>query len=166
MEKLKVNMSAPWITFVHEVEALFEQDADVHVRYDSETNELKLLVDAGDKADALSQLLPTEKVFGNVTLKIEVVSANKLLEGLDLLEVAFRGNPALAYTYQANTPLGHVEYAVFQNKVVQFFNDQLDDVNGLKSTLYQEIAKDVFETTGVFYCTDTPGVSKPLGEWP
>lgn len=167
MEKLtKVNLSAPWITFVHEVEALFAEDPEVHVQFDGESNELKLMVDSGDKADALTQLLPTEKVFGNVTLKISVVPANKLLQGVDLFETAFRGNPALAYTYRADIPLGHLEYAVFQKKVVQFFNDQLDSPNGLKSMLFEDIAKDVFETDGIFFSTATNGVGKPLGEWP
>lgn len=168
MEKLeKVNLSAPWITFVHEVEALFENDSEVNVRFDSEKNELKLMVASGDKADALTQLLPAEKNFGSVTLKIAVVPANNLLQGVGLIEAAFRGNPALAYTFEADTPMGHMEYAVFSKKVVQFFNDQLDDISGNKSTLYQDIAKDVFETSGVFFCTDSDQrVGKPLGEWP
>jgi hypothetical protein len=57
---------------------------------------------------------------------------------------------------------------VFEKKVVQFFNDQLDDINGNKSTLYQDIAKDVFEKhEGVYFCTAADGkLSKPLGEWP
>ncbi len=32
--------------------------------------------------------------------------------------------------------------------------NQLDDINGYKSTLYQDIAKDMLgEKDGVFYCT-------------
>lgn len=164
---LKVNLSSPWVTFVNEVKALFEEDDEIHIHYDGENNELKLLVDSGDKADALSKLLPTEKQFGNVTLKIIVIPANKDLQAVDLFEIAFRGNPALAYTFAADTPLGHAEYAIFKKQVVQFFNDQLDDVRGIKSTLYQDIAKDVFEGSGVFFCTDAPDfLGKPLGEWP
>ena len=64
-----------------------------------------------------------------------------------------------------------ITYVVFVNEVVQYFNDDLGDVYGQCSTLYQEIAKDVFgETEGVFFCTDVEepvyALGKPLGEWP
>ena len=59
-------------------------------------------------------------------------------------------------------------YVVFKNRVVQFFNDNLNDIYGNISTLYQEIASDVFkEISGVNYCTDIEErVGAPLGEWP
>ena len=86
----------------------------------------------------------------------------------ELFNKAFDGNGALAYTASYDNPLGHFTYIIFGKKVVQFFNDQLDDINGNKSMLYQDIAKDVFgDEHNVFYCTDANGnLSKPLGEWP
>jgi len=44
----------------------------------------------------------------------------------------------------------------------------LNDIYGNTSTLYQDIAAEVFEDQpGIFYCTDIEGkVGKPLGEWP
>ena len=45
-------------------------------------------------------------------------------------------------------------YVVLKKEVVQFFNDNLNDIHGLETTLYQTIAKDVFDGTGVFFCTD------------
>jgi hypothetical protein len=164
----KVNLSAPWMTFVHEVQALFDEDEDVKIVYDDSEYDLKLYVEDARKADALTQLLPTEKKFGNVTLKIAVVSADGEESPAQLFEDAFRGNPALEYLYTAQTPFGEIDYAVMKNRVVQFFNDQLDDINGLKSTLYQEIARDVFgQDKGVFFCTAAPKhLEKPLGEWP
>lgn len=48
-------------------------------------------------------------------------------------------------------------FIVFQNKVVQYWNDDLGDINGNCSTLYQTVAKDVFgDVEGIFFCTDTP----------
>ena len=87
---------------------------------------------------------------------------------LELFQKAFSGNPALSYTASYNTPFGHVTYIVFQNKVVQFFNDQMNDINGNKNTLLQDIAPEVFGTEhAVYYCTEAPvKLSKPLGEWP
>ena len=46
---------------------------------------------------------------------------------------------------------------VFQNKVVQYFSDNMQDINGFTSTLYQEIAKELFGVDGgLYFCTDLP----------
>lgn len=164
-----MKLSAPWVNFYRELEALFVQDPEVKVVYEEENNEVKLFVDNARKADALTQLFPAEKEFGNVTLKITVIPANNAdVSKADLLAEAFDGNPALSYIQHVDAVLGSFDYAVFQNKVVQYFNDDLSDINGLRSTLYQDIAKDVFgEDAGVFFCTEAPAsLSKPLGEWP
>jgi len=163
-----VKLSPPWITFVNEVKALFADDYDVKVLYDENDYSLKLYVEDSRKADALTQLLPESKEFGNVKLTITVVPANTEKTVVDLFNDAFIGNPAVSFTQSFDTPFGTVNYVVFQNKVVQFFNDQMDDINGNKSMLFEQIAKDVFGTDKkVFFCTDAKGsLAKPLGEWP
>lgn len=48
-------------------------------------------------------------------------------------------------------------YVVFEKEVVQYWNDNLADYNGLTSTLYQDLAKEIFEDAnldGVYFCTD------------
>ena len=167
MENMK--LSAPWVTFVHELEALFAEDPEVKVTYSDETNVVKLYVSDSDKAAALEKLIPAEKKFGNVTVKVEVIPPNiEEMSSEDLFIKAFRGNSALSFTASYDNPLGHLTYIVFEKKVVQFFNDQLDDINGNKSMLLQDIASDVFgDGHAVFYCTDADrSLSKPLGEWP
>jgi len=48
-------------------------------------------------------------------------------------------------------------YVLFKNKVVQYFIDNIGDYNGMKSTLYEDIARDIFEDVdGVFFCTALP----------
>lgn len=165
-----MKLSSPWVEFYHEIEALFAQDPEVKVVYEEENNEVKLFVENARKAEALTQLLPVEKTFGNVTLKVTVVPANDVtISKADLLAEAFDGNPALSYVQHVDAVIGSFDYAVFQNKVVQFFNDNLSDINGNKSTLYEDIAKDVFGAeAGVFFCTEAGSheLAKPLGEWP
>ena len=165
-----MKISSPWVRFYRELEALFAQDEEVRVAYDEEKNVVSLYVDNGRKADALAKLLPSEKTFGNVTLKIEVVPANAANseDKTVLLQEAFYGNPALRYVLPVDCPIGHFDYAIFENKVVQFFNDNLADPNGLCSTLYEDIARDVFEDAGMYFCTETRDakLGKPLGEWP
>jgi hypothetical protein len=167
MEDMK--LSAPWITFVHELEALFSEDLEVKVKYDETNNTVKLYVADSDKAMALEKLIPAKKDFGNVSIAISVIPPNvEEMTKEDLFNKAFRGNPAVSFTASYDNPLGHLTYIVFEKKVVQFFNDQLDDINGNKSMLFQEIAYDVFGSDhAVFYCTDADrNLSKPLGEWP
>ena len=163
-----LKLSAPWVTYVHELTALFEQDPEVKIQYNENQNEVELFVSSARKSDALTQLLPTEKEFGNVKLKITVVPANDADLPSSLFAEAFYGNPVVKEIDDYDTVLGHMSFVVFEKKVVQFFNDQLDDINGNKSTLYQDIAKDVFEKhEGVYFCTAADGkLSKPLGEWP
>ena len=153
MEKL--NLSSPWLTFVSELRALFDNDPDVEIVYDDEEKNVKVFVDNGRKAEALARLLPSEKEFGNVTISIDVVPANSEDDDLmSLLVKAFEGNSAVADVKSVETVMGTFNYVIFKREVVQFFNDQLDDINGNKSTLYQEIAKDIFNLNGVHFCTD------------
>ena len=166
----KMKLSPPWLTFYHELEQLFGQDEEIKLVFDESTYHIKLYVDDTDKANALAILLPVERQFGNITVKISIYPPN-LAEGesLDLFEKAFAGNPILKGTASAQGIYAGLKYVIFENKVVQFFNDNLDDAHGVKSTLYQDIAKDVFgDTDGIFFCTDLAyeGLGAPLGEWP
>lgn len=156
MEKA-AKLSPPWVKFYRELEALFEGDPGVRLSFDEDTYEIKIYVEGAIKAEALTTLLPVEKTFGNVTVKVTVIPANLTKDDkLALYKAAFEGNPAFSYaTKISGIMVSDMNFVVFQNKVVQFFNDDLGDLNGLCSTLYQEIAKDVFEDqTGVFFCTE------------
>lgn len=153
-----LEIAAPWVTYEKEIEALFAEDPDVKVLFNAKEPELKLVVEDSDKADALTQLLPAVKTFGNVTMTITVVPANlgNTSKG-ELIEKAFAGNPALSYVRTIPSIFGELTFIVFQNKVVQFYNDNMMDINGVTSTLFQTIAADVFGEDGtVYYCTDVP----------
>lgn len=170
----KLNLSAPWVEFYNEVCAMFKYDPEVHVVLDDEHYEMYLYVDEAAKAAALEKLLPTEKDFGNVKLKITVVPANdeKIEEVRDIYSVAFYGNPVLSFIKNVRGVFDNdLKYVVFRKEVVQYWVDDLGDIYGQRSTLYQEIAKDIFEgQQGVFFCTDTEDpkryLGNPLGEWP
>lgn len=156
-----INLVSPWINYYREVEALFKDDSSVRVLYDDEAKELKLFVDDSEKAIAMADLMPTEVEFGNVTLSISIIPANALYArdiGTTVEErfrKVFSGNPILediqtVYGVFTNP----ITYVVFRKEVVQYFDDDLGDINGVESTLWQEIAKDVFtEVSGVYFCT-------------
>lgn len=152
-----LDLSSPWVIYSKKVEALFEKDEQVHYEYDNDTPELKLFVDDARKADAISKLLPTEQNFGNVTLKVTVVPTDiKKNERVELFRDAFRDNPAVDHIITTIIPGGgKVTYISFEKEVVQFYDDDLTDENGFCSTLYQELAKEVFGEKGeVYFCTN------------
>lgn len=166
-----MRLSSPWEIYHKQIVALFQEDDEIKVTFDEENYEIKLFVDNGRKVDALAKLLPAEKQFGNVTVKISVVPANDGEEETKakLIEEAFSGNPALRYIYNAQTPFGDFDYVVFEGRVVQYFNDDMRDINGNKSTLYQDLAKEIIgEEANLCFCTEAiaKSLQKPLGEWP
>ena len=167
---MSMKIQAPWVEFCNEINALFERDPEVKVMFDEENTEVKIFVENARKADAIAYLLPEEKEFGNVKLKISVVPANNGIGSkFEAIQEAFSGNPALSYVWQAQTPLGEWDYVVFDNRVVQYYNDNMRDINGNKSTLYQDIAQNVIgEEANLCFCTEAVNgeLAKPLGEWP
>ena len=131
-----------------------------------------------EKAEALTQILPCEKYFGTIHLTITVIPSNKALyrrkevqnEKMtlgDLFYTVFDDNPIVSYIHSVKGIFSSdMTYIVFTNQVVQYFNDNLGDINGLCSTLYQEIAKEIFEEKeGIFFCTDLPDSTNSINKY-
>ena len=153
----KVGILSPWACYAHQVEAFFEKDDDVTFVYDNEKPELKLYVNNGKKAEALSKLLPAFKDFGNVTLKITVIPSNVLYSIVDLFEDALEGNEAFSriLTNKEAFSSNPIHYVLFEKEVVQYPTDDLGSAYGVRSTLYEDIAKELFgENEGIFFCTE------------
>ena len=175
MKNNGITLSSPWITFYRELRALFEKDPDIEIDYDDDQKEINLYVDNEEKAEAISVIVPYSRTFGNVTVFVNVIPANDVDNyvfnhdkiTIETFETAFEGNPTFEYVYTSQKL--PISYVIFKNKVVQYFNDALNDVHGLCSTLYQEIAKDVFgQYDGIYFCTELgkAEIGMPLGEWP
>ena len=151
-----VSLSAPWESFICELQALFGADSSVRLIRNDDEKEIRLLVDGTEKAEALRELLPAEKVFGNVTLKINVVPSNVVATSMiDLFRKAFEGNPAVRFIGNSSGPIGSdYNYIAFEPEVVQFFADDLGNYGGYKTMLYRDVAKDVFgDYPGIYYST-------------
>lgn len=152
-----VSLSAPWTTYVHELEMMLGDDPDISILYDETLREVKIYVEGEKKARALAKLLNSKVTFGNCTLTVTVIFSNNE-ENKDILDVfhdAFEGNPVFVRTISAESPLGKHRFVMLRNAVAQFYNDQMDDPFGNKSMLYQEIAKDIFDRDlAVNYCTE------------
>ena len=155
------QLSTPWVTMYRKFEAMFGGDPDIKLEYvagDGEDPIIKMFVDGQDKAEAIQQIVPLSYNFGGVQLKVEVIPDNKKESMEAVFRTAFEGNPAFSYAVTAEGIFTNpITYVVFKNKVVQYWNDDLSDVNGNETTLFETIAPSLFEPVeGVCYCTDTP----------
>ena len=152
----KTKLSAPWVNYYHELEAFFAEDNSVNVQYNNDIPEINIYVDGPAKANALSKLIPEEKVFGTTTLKINVIPSNKQESRAELIKAALEGNKAFVFAETIQGPMSNpMTFIVFKNKVVQYFTDDLSDYFGVRSTLYQDMAKELFsEDEGVYFSTN------------
>ena len=153
----ELNMMSPWAEYFNQLVAFFKEDDDVRVEYDNEAMVIKIYVDGAAKAEALSKLLPTSKKFGNVEVKVNIIPANPLdTSRIGLFKKAFEGNEAVADIETiSDISSNDFNFIIFKPEVVQYYNDDLSDFNGICSTLYQDLAKELFgETEGVYFCTE------------
>lgn len=180
--KNRFKLSPPWCTYVNYLTEMFGEDPEINVRYDNDQATVYLAVDNADKYDILVNVLPCYKTFGNMYLNIEIIPSNNLGKPVnkfdqlgtdDIFNTLFKGNPVFSFVKTVDV-LYCVPfvYVVFKNKIVQFFNDNLNDVYGNMTTLYQYIAEEIFDDElfeDVCFCTDISDDAKvagPLGEWP
>lgn len=153
----KMKLSPPWCTYVNKVKGLFNGDPDIKIEFDEEEYILQLFVDDDEKADALMKLLPPQKEFGNVVMKINVVPANNSTDYLELFRAAFKNNPNVVDITSVENPFGEpLNFVVFKKEVIQFYNDDISDLNGVLSTLNEMSAREVFGSSydTVNFCTD------------
>lgn len=155
-ESEKLKLSTPWVTYYRYVYALFDEDPEVAVTFVEPERTLKLYVENDIKAQALEKLLPAEKSFGNVTVKTQIIPSNDGNTTDALLRHAFSGNPILSRIVTAEGILTNpISYVAFEPSIIQFWNDDLSDLNGVCTMLPHDVAKKVFDNLdGVFFCTD------------
>ena len=156
-----VKLSAPWQTYYKELSLLFEHDDEVRIIYDTDDQIINIYVDNAVKAEAMAAALPAVKQFGSVELEINIIPSNrvnmlKASKGMGFVDL-FKGNSIVDDVVVVDGIMTNpITYVIFKKEVVQYFNDDLGDAHGVCTTLYQDIAKRVFEDQeGVFFCTNT-----------
>ena len=179
MSEARLKILPPWTILIRKMEALLDGDPQIafNVDFSGEHPAVILSCNNGDKVSALQLILPEKISFGNVALKIVIDGTPSNIafrSKVELFDTAFKGNPAYAYSVcpaeEGYQWIG-TTYVVFNNCVVQFAADNLNDCHGIISTLYQDIADEILigpATDGVFYNTNVEraNLGKPLGEWP
>lgn len=162
MEAIKI--SPPWYTYWNMVNSLFEKDEEVTVGQidkleDGVTYGFTIEVRSHDKWAALKEILPEQKTFGKVALKIDIIDKDethgKSVAGL--FKKAFKDNPIVDEVLELED---HVHskhtFVMFAPEVFQFYNDNMMDLNGNWTGIAEQMAKEVFEdfaNIGVHFCT-------------
>ena len=159
----KLKLSPPWVLYYKKLNTLFEYDKDVLVIYDEDEMEIKLYCSDNNKSEALSLLLPNTISFGDVELTITVIPSNEKTNKVKItinnpetaIYVLFNTNNDYVESVEViPTPFGKFTYVIFIKEVVQYFEDNLSDFYGVKSTLCEDIAREIFkDIDGVFFCT-------------
>lgn len=164
MAIVNVGMQSPWMDYYKKIDKFFEGDEGVDVIFDESTFTLTLFVEDKTKANALNQLIPPTKEFGNITVKIKILEGNKGVvyathgeELANVFEDALAGNKnfVAVYKYISDFITNPILYVVFKCEVVQYYIDDLSDAYGNRNTLWETIASEIFETPyPVYYSTE------------
>lgn len=179
MNEPRLKILSPWAITIKKFEALFDGDPQIacNVDYSGSAPSIVFACNNGDKVAALQRILPEQVTFGGVVLHVAVdgtPSNRAFVSKKELFEVAFSGNPAFAYAVapvEEGATWFDMVYVVFNNCVVQFFADNLNDCHGVISTLYQDIAAELLTgegAQGVYFNTNVEraNLGKPTGQWP
>ena len=161
----EVGLSSPWVTFQKEVYNLFEPDPTVHVD--------PTVTDEGDgvysftiyanhtKIAALKKIIKNEIKMGNIILKVYFEADDIDDEATDNdWKTAFADNPYFVEYQHSSAPgLEAMAYAVFDRKIITFFNDDLTDYCCNKHMIVADLVKDVVNPSQVYPCTLADGAN-------
>ena len=148
-KKPEVGLSAPWQTIQHEIFHLLEPDKEVTVSEVSECDNGVYSVDIssknGKKIAALEKVIKNSFNLGNVQLVINFIHEREDddVTVQDYID-AFEGNSNFVTVEETSKGLfQNLVYVIFAKEILQFFNDQLDDVYGNKNIIVADAANDV-----------------------
>lgn len=157
----KLKLSPPWSIFYDEIKAMFASDPEIKVVMDEDNYTVHVFVNNPRKSAAIAKILEQDRKFGRVTLKVIVpppdgIESEVFENDIDVYKAAFENNPRLSYIIPKRCIFDTSFFVVFKNEVIQYFNDDISDVNGFCSTLAEDIARDIFIGQKPNFCTDLP----------
>ena len=157
-----LKLSAPWEIYCRKLQALFSKDPEIVVSDIAQRGGARVMIIQTcnvDKYNALKQVFPSVKYFGDAALQIDIRMPNEdefKLDPQNLMEDLFDGNEAVDKVCVSLDPFGNEQtYVMFRPEVMQFFNDNIRDYNGICTTVAENLARDVLEKDAeqVNFCT-------------
>lgn len=146
-----------WIYFA-KLLVMFGKDPDVELefeRVDDFTSKAFIYVNDSNrpgKSDAFTKMLPSRVDFRLQRLYIEVISTNDSRADHEVLIDMFYGNPIID-SFVTDHSGRH--YIVFKKDILQYYANDLSDVNSLQSALAEDLARELItdDITNVYFCT-------------
>lgn len=158
----KVGLSSPWVSYFKEVYNVFRHDEQVIV--DKEITEegngvysFKIVSGNIEKVAALKKILKTEIPFGNITLRIDIdfIAADDEEVTAEDWQAAFDGNPYFKQIVEEPTPASTKAFAVFDRKILTYFNDDISDYCCNRHIIVADAVRDIVKDAGnVSPCTE------------
>ena len=177
------NISAPWIEYLHKVNAAFGCDPGITVDAgDADASggflTIELLCKSFSKCEALKKVLANPGEIGGVRIDMKVTyTGTEHDKEVELYKTALQGNPLFNSIWETEDPRFHCthSFVLFNNEIVQFFNDDISDYYGCTNMVPEDLFREVLAPTAEVKFNqahkeqnpqvDTK-VGKPLGEWP
>lgn len=155
---LELDLSAPWYVFHTQVFKLFEQDAEVIVDEELEETETGFIFGIYSKnikkIQAIKKLIGSKVVFGDVAVDIDY-GENENEDVAEVWKDAFSGNPLFCGIVSADIPFdGSCDYAIFKRDIIDFYDDNISDVNGNSHYIVADLVKEVVSNKDIFICTE------------
>lgn len=151
-ENTWVKLSAPWYTIHRELKALFKNDPEVKVSpLDKDTKEengkyyIYISSNNYEKLCAIEKVIKSDYDFGNVHVYVKFTCENKAEDWEQVLKTAFAGNTAVNAIKEVLDLFDEYYCVIFEDKVIQFYNDDTSDYFRNWNGLYTDVAKDLFK---------------------
>lgn len=143
----KVGLSAPWTHYGNLIINLFKKDDDVKITTDVEEKDgiynIYISSDNVSKLAAMEKVLGEEKVFGNITVKINYEDTSSACT-LDDFVAAFKDTEYLICYEHIETEIGSFDCPVVAKEIIQFFNDDITDGYGNENITVADAISEVF----------------------
>jgi len=155
----KLRLSPPWYTFFNYVINSVGRDRCVEVFEMQEISDGNFLIPievrGRDKAIALATILVPCVNFGNINVRIEVIQCGQVVKPDDrcqdecslmrIFEEAFGTNHYYEYVEFRRVFSSIIVFPVFKKEVIQFFNDDLSDLNNSFNGVAAHVFAEVLE---------------------
>lgn len=149
------KISAPWITYAHKVNAVLSADPDITVDIgdaDVSGGFLTIEIISTDyiKYLALQEILNQPEPISGVRIDLRFTyTGTDRDRRISMLKAALSGNRYFNSVLQTSDPRDETvkyTFALFNNEIVQYFNDDISDYYGcdnmVPEDLFREILKD------------------------
>ena len=146
------------VSTAHRIIAIFGDDPEIetNLEYGDEISTLTITVNNSKKAAAISKLLPKKYEFANIQLIVKVEDSSDTEVTPDVIKDALEGNPHFKELKEVVIPIIEAKayVCIFNKEVIQFLNDNASSLHGFEFRIAEDIAREVFKGSQIFYTTD------------